>query len=72
MSINRDFGFSYDINEDQQYVVFGGYARSYDRNLYSTLSLETTKIALNNNPQIYFPYLRRLRSLWRLRHRCGH
>jgi TonB dependent receptor/Carboxypeptidase regulatory-like domain len=48
-------GFSYDINEDQRYVVFGGYGRSYDRNLYSTLSLETTKIALNSNPQIYFP-----------------
>lgn len=48
-------GFSYDVNEDQRYVVFGGYARSYDRNLYGTLSLETTKIALNNNPQIYFP-----------------
>ena len=48
-------GFSYDINEDRHYVVFGGYGRSYDRNLYSTLSLETTKIALNSNPQVYFP-----------------
>jgi hypothetical protein len=48
-------GFSYDINQDQRYVIFGGYGRSYDRNLYSTLSLETTKIALNSNPQIYFP-----------------
>ena len=48
-------GFSYDINQDRHYVIFGGYGRSYDRNLYSTLSLETTKIALNSNPQVYFP-----------------
>ena len=48
-------GFSYDINADQKNVVFGGYGRSYDRNLLDTLSLETTKVALNGNPQIYFP-----------------
>jgi len=48
-------GFAYDINADQQYVVFGGYGRSYDRNLFNTLSLETTKVGLYNNPQIYFP-----------------
>jgi hypothetical protein len=48
-------GFSYDIMEDQSYVIYGGYGRAYDRNLFSTLGLETTKIALNNNPQVYFP-----------------
>ena len=49
------FGFAYDINTDQQYVVFGGYGRSYDRNLFNQLSYETTKVGLYNNPQIYFP-----------------
>jgi len=49
------FGFAYDINADQHYVVFGGYARSFDRNLFNTLSYETTKVGLYNNPQIYFP-----------------
>jgi len=53
--IQPRLGFSYDIKGDQQYVVYGGYGRSYDRNLFSTLALETTKIGLNNNPQIYFP-----------------
>jgi outer membrane receptor for ferrienterochelin and colicin len=48
-------GFAYDINADQQNVVFGGYGRSYDRNLFNTLSYETTKVGLYNNPQIYFP-----------------
>lgn len=50
-------GFSYDIHGDNRHVIYGGYGRAYDRNLFSTLSLETTKIALNNNPQIYFPSL---------------
>lgn len=48
-------GFAYDINADQHYVVFGGYGRSYDRNLFNQLSYETTKVGLYNNPQIYFP-----------------
>jgi outer membrane receptor protein involved in Fe transport len=48
-------GFSYDINEDGMYVPFGAYGRSYNRNLFGTESLETTKIALNSNPQVYFP-----------------
>jgi outer membrane receptor protein involved in Fe transport len=48
-------GFSYDIDGDQNYVVFGGYARSYDKNLFNTLSYETTKVGLYNNPEIYFP-----------------
>ena len=48
-------GFAYDINADQQYVVFGGYGRSFDRTLFNQLSYETTKVGLYNNPQIYFP-----------------
>ena len=39
-------GFSYDINDDQRHVIFGGYARSYDRNVFDTMSLETTKLAI--------------------------
>ncbi len=48
-------GFAYDVNADEQNVVFGGYGRSYDRTLFNTLSYETTKVGLYNNPQIYFP-----------------
>lgn len=48
-------GFSYDVKADQQYVFFGGYGRSYDRNVFSQLAYETTKVGLYNNPQIYFP-----------------
>lgn len=48
-------GFSYDLHGDGSVVFFGGYARSYNRNQFATLALETTKVALNNNPQIYFP-----------------
>jgi hypothetical protein len=47
------FGFSYDINADEQHVVHGGAGRSYDRDLYDYLQLEVTKAAL---PQftVYF------------------
>jgi hypothetical protein len=48
-------GFTYDFDGDGRHVLFGGYARSYNRNLFSTLALETTKIALNGNPQVFFP-----------------
>jgi hypothetical protein len=48
-------GFSYDVHADGRMVIFGGYARAYTRNLFSTLALETTKIALNGNPEILFP-----------------
>ena len=40
------FGFSYDINADQAHVVFGGAARSYDRNVFSILQHETNKATL--------------------------
>jgi hypothetical protein len=48
-------GFSYDINGDNRHVIFGGYARAYNRNLFRSLALEITKPALNGNPQVYFP-----------------
>jgi outer membrane receptor protein involved in Fe transport len=36
-------GFSYDLNADQQHVIFGGVGRSYDRNSFDYLQLETSK-----------------------------
>jgi len=36
-------GFSYDIGANQRQVVFGGYGRSYDRNIFDYLQLERTK-----------------------------
>jgi outer membrane receptor protein involved in Fe transport len=39
-------GFSYDINADQMHVIHGGAGRSYDRDLYNYMQLETTKAAL--------------------------
>jgi outer membrane receptor protein involved in Fe transport len=39
-------GFSYDLNEDQQHVIFGGAGRSYDRDLYDFLQLEITKSSM--------------------------
>ncbi|KRF01214.1 hypothetical protein ASG87_12470 [Frateuria sp. Soil773] len=46
-------GFSYDFLGDQAHVLHGGAGRSYDRDLFDYLQLETTKAAL---PQytIYF------------------
>jgi outer membrane receptor protein involved in Fe transport len=39
-------GFSFDMNADQRHVIFGGYGRSYDRDLFDYLQVETTKAAL--------------------------
>jgi outer membrane receptor for ferrienterochelin and colicin len=39
-------GFALDLNADQRHVIFGGYGRSYDRDLYDYLQLEVTKSAL--------------------------
>lgn len=36
-------GFSYDLNADQQHVIFGGVGRAYDRNLFDYLALERSK-----------------------------
>ncbi len=51
-------GFRIDINADQQYVVFGGYGRSYDRNFFNTLSYETTKVASVQQPADLLPLAR--------------
>ncbi|HEX5787564.1 MAG TPA: TonB-dependent receptor [Woeseiaceae bacterium] len=40
-------GFSYDVNADEQFIVHGGAGRFYDRNLFSTMSLEVSKAALS-------------------------
>jgi outer membrane receptor protein involved in Fe transport len=47
-------GFSMDLNADQRHVIFGGYGRSYDRNLYDNLQVEVTKEALPYY-SVYFP-----------------
>ncbi|MGH8040566.1 MAG: TonB-dependent receptor [Rudaea sp.] len=46
-------GFSYDLNGDEQHVIFGGVGRSYDRDLYDYLQLEQTKFVLGQS-QFYF------------------
>ncbi len=40
-------GFSYDLAADQRHVVFGGFGRSYDRDLFDYLQLENNKGALS-------------------------
>jgi outer membrane receptor protein involved in Fe transport len=52
--IQPRLGFSVDLNADQRHVVFGGYGRSYDRDLYDYLQVEQTKQALPYL-QVYFP-----------------
>jgi hypothetical protein len=47
------FGFSYDLNGDEEHVIFGGAGRAYDRNLFDVISLENSKNALSE-PSIYF------------------
>jgi hypothetical protein len=46
-------GLSYDIFADQRHVIFGGWGRAYDRNIYNLMSLELTKSALSE-PTIDF------------------
>ena len=57
--IQPRFGFSYDINGDQEHVIHGGAGRSYDRTIYEVLQLEQTKLALAeatiNFPNQYHP-----------------
>jgi outer membrane receptor protein involved in Fe transport len=47
------FGFSYDLNGDENHVFFGGLGRSYDRDLYESLQVEQTKSVLSQ-PQLLF------------------
>lgn len=44
--IQPRFGVSYDLNADQQHVIFGGVGRSYDRDLFNFLQLEATASSL--------------------------
>ncbi|HEY8329131.1 MAG TPA: TonB-dependent receptor [Rhodanobacter sp.] len=46
-------GFSYDLNGDENHVIFGGAGRAYDRNLFDVISLENSKNALSE-PTVYF------------------
>ncbi len=46
-------GFSYDLDADEQHVIFGGAGRAYDRQLFDTLSLENSKFSLAE-PTLYF------------------
>jgi outer membrane receptor for ferrienterochelin and colicin len=41
------FGFSYDLFGDERAVLHGGAGRSYDRNLFEQMALETSKSALS-------------------------
>lgn len=41
--IQPRLGFSYDLNNDERHVIFGGAGRSYDRNIFNNLQLEVTK-----------------------------
>ncbi len=45
--IQPRLGFSFDINDDQRHVVFGGYGRAYDRNVFDSMQKETTVAALS-------------------------
>jgi outer membrane receptor for ferrienterochelin and colicin len=47
-------GFALDLNADQRHVIFGGYGRSYDRDLFNYLQAEETKSALPFY-SVYFP-----------------
>lgn len=47
-------GFSYDLFDDQKHVIFGGYGRAYDRDLFDYLQLEQTKSTLPTHT-IFFP-----------------
>jgi outer membrane receptor protein involved in Fe transport len=39
-------GFSYDLDADEEHVIFGGAGRAYDRDLFDYLQLEQTKSTL--------------------------
>jgi len=41
------FGFSYDLFGDEGHVIHGGAGRSYDRNLFEQVALESVKAALS-------------------------
>ena len=41
--IQPRFGFSYDLQDDQRHVIFGGFGRAYDRNVFDYIARETSK-----------------------------
>ena len=45
--IQPRLGFSNDLFGDEKHVIFGGWGRSYDRNLYESLQVEETKSTLS-------------------------
>jgi len=51
--IQPRIGFSNDLFGDEEHVIFGGWGRSYDRNLYESLQVEQTKSVLSQ-PTINF------------------
>ena len=42
-AIQPRLGFSFDLQDDQRHVVFGGFGRAYDRNVFEYLARETFK-----------------------------
>jgi len=48
-------GFSYDLNGDQEHVIYGGAGRSYDRNLFDYMGLESVKGALTETDVFFNP-----------------
>lgn len=51
--IQPRLGFSYDLNGDEEHVIFGGAGRAYDRDLYDYLQVEQTKASLPQST-VYF------------------
>ncbi|QNK03781.1 TonB-dependent receptor [Dyella telluris] len=51
--IQPRIGFSNDLFGDEAHVIFGGWGRSYDRNLYESLQVEQTKSVLSQ-PTLLF------------------
>ncbi|MFT3997284.1 MAG: TonB-dependent receptor [Asticcacaulis sp.] len=40
-------GFAYDVNADRDLIIFGGYGRYYDRNIYDLAQLETRRAQIH-------------------------
>ncbi|WKB53848.1 TonB-dependent receptor [Eleftheria terrae] len=48
-------GFSWDLDADQRQVIYGGYGRAYDRNLFDWLQLERTKGSFPTREVLFGP-----------------
>ncbi len=46
-AIQPRIGFAYDVNADRDLVIFGGYGRYYDRNIYDLAQLETRRATIH-------------------------